>query len=648
MSLVNQLIAAVVAVLIGLASGTVFIMSDSGKEMLLRQLQSHAQDSATHLGLYISPYMADRDQAAIETAVNAIFDSGFYQRIAVIDPNGEPLYVKQTPPEISPQIPDWFVRLVHIDPPAMERSIAHQWRHVGIIQVQSSADYAYGQFWQAAQRALILFIILALTAALVIGLLLRYLLRPLARVEQQALALTRKSYIEQPELPRTRELRRVVQAMNEMVRHVRTMFDEQARNIDQLRTIAYRDPLTGLANQRATLAQLQERLDYDRSFSPATLVLLRVEALAGINSHCGEDNTNLLLKEIAEELKALGAPSLLSLPGRLGGAEFALLTEYRPMRQLAPLLQAMIERLEAHIDQLFEDARPPQQPIRVGVAHATDQGRSEQLLSEARLALKRAQLEGETLVEYATASGPDNSSHSWQHHVAAAINNGQVFLQYQNLVDNNRGRIHGELLARILDENNEPCPAGRFIGVARELGLLDAMDRAVISRALAYLQQKQDGIPLAINLGADALLAEDFLPWLEEHLTHLPTPQRLQFEINETVILNHTERVQGLRNRLQTLGAGFGVDNFGVHPSGFSYLYNLKPDYVKIEGSLIRDIDRNEEDRFFVRSLIGVAHNIHVRAYAEHVERESQLQQLQSLGIDGTQGYLYGRPEALG
>lgn len=69
---------------------------------------------------------------------------------------------------------------------------------------------------------------------------------------------------------------------------------------------------------------------------------------------------------------------------------------------------------------------------------------------------------------------------------------------------------------------------------------------------------------------------------------------------------------------------------------------------MKIEGSLIRDIDRNEEDRFFVRSLIGVAHNIHVRAYAEHVERESQLQQLQSLGIDGTQGYLHGRPEALG
>lgn len=153
---------------------------------------------------------------------------------------------------------------------------------------------------------------------------------------------------------------------------------------------------------------------------------------------------------------------------------------------------------------------------------------------------------------------------------------------------------------------------------------------------------------MAINLGPDSLLSDDFLPWLESRLGQLPQPQRLQFEVNETVILNHTQRVQTLRTRLQALGIGFGVDNFGIHPSGFSYLYSLKPDYLKIDGSLIQDIDHNDEDRFFVRSLIGVAHNIHIRAYAEHVERLSQLEQLQALGIDGTQGYLHGRPEALG
>jgi len=648
MSLVNQLIAAVIAVLIGLASGTLVIMSDSGKEMLLRQLESHAQDSATHLGLYISPYMAARDSAAIETAVNAIFDSGFYQRIAVTDPAGQPLYVKAAAPDIAPEVPSWFVRLIDIRAPKMERSIAHQWRQVGTIHVQSSAGYAYERFWQGTKRALVLFAVLALTAALLIGLLLRYLLKPLAQVEKQAQALARKSYIEQPQLPRTRELRSVVQAMNEMVRQVRQMFDEQRRNIEELRLIAYRDPLTGLANPRATLAQLQERIDYDCHLHPATLILLRIRDLAMINHRCGVDTTNHLLIEIANELKDLNSHHQLALPGRLSGAEFAVLTEQQPMRNLMPLLKELIERLNEQVEQSFDSAPPPAPSILIGIAHASDQGQSDQLLSQARLALKRAEERSLPIVEYAAAEGLEGDSQSWRQHVANAINNSQIFLQYQHLMDNNQGRIHGELLARILDENNEPCPAGRFICVARELGLFAAMDRAVISSALAYLQREPNGIHVAINLGQDSLLADDFLPWLESQLSHLSQPQRLQFEVNETVILNHTQRVQTLRTRLQALGIGFGVDNFGIHPSGFGYLYNLKPDYLKIDGSLIQEIDHNGEDRFFVRSLIGVAHNIHIRAYAEHVERHSQLEQLQALGIDGTQGYLHGRPEALG
>jgi len=92
MSLLNQLIAAVFAVLIGLVSGTLYIMSDNAKDMLLNQLESHGQDTATHLGLYLAPYIADSDTATIETTVNAIFDSGFYQKIDINDAGGQTLF----------------------------------------------------------------------------------------------------------------------------------------------------------------------------------------------------------------------------------------------------------------------------------------------------------------------------------------------------------------------------------------------------------------------------------------------------------------------------------------------------------------------------------------------------------------------------
>ncbi|MBV1786504.1 EAL domain-containing protein [Marinobacterium sp. D7] len=647
MSLVNQLIAAVLAVLIGLASGTLFIMSDSGKAMLLSQLKSHAQDSATHLGLYIAPFMADKDRAAIETAVNAIFDSGFYQRIEVTSAEGEPLFSKETPSDISEQVPNWFINLVHIEPPSMEREITHNWRHVGVIHVQSRAGYAYERFWEAAQRALGLFVALALLAAIAISLLLHYLLRPLRLVEHQAQSLAQKSYVEQPVLPKTRELRSVVQAMNAMVKQVKQMFDEQSRNIDELRSIAYRDPLTGLANQRFALAQLQERIDYDRNFGPATLVILRIRELSELNRCCGEDNTNHLLKSVASELEALSQQFNRSVVGRTAGAEFMLLLEHHPLVRLKPALEQLLIRLTTHVVALYQAEQPPSPAFTIGISHSTEQGTSAQLLSHARLALQRAEDQGSEIIEYTGTYGVDSSSKTWQQHVASAIGNSQVFLQYQSLIGGDSQPLHGEVLVRILDEDNEPCPAIRFIGVVRELGLLDAMDRAVIGRALAYLQREPQGIAISINLGQDSLLAEDFPTWLGRQLMQLPHPERISFEINETVILNNIERTQALRSQLKALGTGFGVDNFGIHPQGFSYLYTLQPDYLKIDGSLIRDIDKNDEDRFFVRSLIGVAHNIHIRAYAEHVERESQLEQLLNIGIDGTQGYLHGKPKTL-
>ncbi|KEA62794.1 hypothetical protein ADIMK_3266 [Marinobacterium lacunae] len=644
MSLVNQLIAAVLAVLIGLASGTLFIMSDSGKSMLLSQLRSHAQDSATHLGLYIAPFMASQDNAAIETAVNAIFDSGFYQRIEVENADNQPLFLKKTETDIPERVPSWFVELIHIEPPSMARKITYQWRHVGTIHVQSRAGYAYERFWEAAQKALTLFVILSLTAAALISLLLRYLLSPLKKVEHQAVMLAQKTYIEQPTLPKTRELRRVVEAMNAMVRQVKTMFDEQSRNIEELRGMAYQDSLTGLANQRASLAQLQERIDYDRDFGPATLLMFRIRSLAELNRRYGEDNTNHLIKFIATELDKLGQQLGKRLIGRISGSEFLLLTERSNLDRIKPLIDSFTSRVNTHMANMTPSACEPCAVMTCGISHSTEQGGSAQLLSHARLALNHADIEGLEISEHSGTDGLPSHSQTWHQHIAAAISNSQIFLQYQTLVDSESHPVHGEIFARILDEDNQPCPAVRFIGVVRELGLLAAMDRAVIQRAIAHLQRSPQGISLGINLGQESLMADDFPAWIGTQIGQLEHPERISFEINETVIMNHTERAQALRTQLKALGAGFGVDNFGIHPQGFSYLYSLKPDYLKIDGSLIREIDMNDEDRFFVRSLIGVAHNIHISVYAEHVERESQLSQLISLDIDGTQGYLHGKP----
>ena len=647
MSLTNQIIATVIAVILGLAVSTLYILSDSSRNTLVTQLESHAEDGATHLGLYLAPYMQQGDVATVETAVNAIFDSGFYQQIDVLDASGNSMYRKEYTSETPIQAPAWFMHLIDITPPTKTRQIAYSWQQVGSIHIRSRAGYAYEQLWEGVRNALVLSAILSLLAALLLSGLLRILLSPLRGVEHQAMALARREYIEQPKLPKTRELRRVVTAMNLMVRQVENMFNEQNRNIESLRAAAYRDSLTGLNNRRATLAQLNEHLEYRQDFGPASLIILRLLDLQGLNKSLGEDATNHLIQTSAKLLDELGKQLGFHVTGRLGGAELVLLARRRTQDQWQQTLEPLIEQIDALFHQL-EHTPSETRIVCLGISSQDNHDSTETLVSQARIAADDAEQEKRPIAFFSQHKAQRGWSEQWQEHVANAISNGQIFLQQQTLVGQDNVPVHAEVFARILNQENEPCNAGEFLGVARDLDLLPLIDRLVIERALTYLRQSDTNLSLSVNLANQTLSQKEFVDWLLRVLEQSPARSRLSIEVNETAILTRLDAIQSLRNSLKALDVTFGVDNFGTHPNGFSYLYALKPDYLKIDGSLVRQLDSSDEDSFFVSSLISVAHSLEIRAYAEHVEREAQRGKLIEMKIDGTQGYLHGQPCALG
>jgi diguanylate cyclase (GGDEF)-like protein len=646
MSLLNQLIAAVFAVLIGLVSGTLYIMSDSSKDMLLHQLESHGQDTATHLGLYLAPYMAEEDTAMIETTVNAIFDSGFYQKIEITNAAGNTLFVSTTPAIISEKVPQWFLKLVRITPPSMEREISHQWRKVGKVKVQSRAGYAYEQLWQGAEKTLIWFISLSLIAVLSLSYLLRFILSPLKGVEEQATALSERKYVEQKQTPKTRELKNVVEAMNRMVRRVHLMFDEQTRHIEDLRKAAYQDNLTGLANQRSTQAQLCDWLDYRKEFGPGTCIYLHIPNLQALNEKIGEEKANNFLRHTGTQLANLSTRYQPNIVGRLSGSDFiALIPETNEEVIKREILQ-LNESINTRAD--FEKILSNQPPVHISVTQSTDDTSAVQLLSEARTLIRQAKTEKKDIQYPEQFSGTKIASSSWQDHVANAINNKQVFLQYQKVFSaTDQQPLQHEVLARILNRENTPCSAIEFIQVVKELELIEALDKAVLERAIEYILHNPTSPALTVNLSQQAIHTENFEKWIQKILGKHRLKGRLNIEINETAVLNDIEHVVRFRDLLRKHDIGFGVDNFGIHPSGFSYLYAVQPDYIKIDGSLIRDVDNSAEDRFFISSLITAAHSLGIKAYAERVEREPQAKQLILLKIDGTQGFLHGRPEAL-
>lgn len=644
MSIVNQLMAAVLAVLIGLAAGSVYLMSDSSKTMLIHQLESHGQDTATHLGLYLAPYIADHDKAAIETTVNAIFDSGFYQQIRVVDADDVPLFIKTTDAQISDSVPDWFIDLIEITPPEMTREITHQWQKTGTIFVQSRAGYAYEQLWRGTEQTFIWFVILSLLCLFFISLLMRYILNPLKGVEDQATALSQQKYIEQAHIPRTRELKQVVLAMNMMVRRVRTMFNEQAKYIEEIRRTAYQDDLTGLTNHRATMTQLNERIDYRNDYGPGSLIHLHIADLQKLNTELGVEKANNFIRACASQLKEISLLTEAPILGRIGGSEFVLLTHITDPDQLSRELNKLAEILQDSYQQLSHTQQ--EKVIFIGATAYNEQGSSEQLLVNAKLAAEQAKSDNTTIC--CKGIGNPELQSSWHEHVSQKIISGDIFLQSQPVKQLSASQeiVHREVYARILNQDNKPCIAGEFISVVKQLSLMTALDKSVLRSILARLKQSADN-QFAVNLSNDSIKDTAFCGWLIYKTTKLANPHNLSVEVNETSVLNNIDQVTLFRDQLRQTGALFGVDNFGINPAGFSYLYTVQPDYIKIDGSLIRELDSNDEDRFFVRSLVTVAHSLDIKVYVEHAERETQLSALQQLEVDGSQGWVHGIPERL-
>jgi EAL domain-containing protein (putative c-di-GMP-specific phosphodiesterase class I)/GGDEF domain-containing protein len=648
MSLLNQIIAAVFTVLIGLVSGTIYIMSDSSKSMLLNQLESHSQDTATHLGLYMAPYIAEEDSAGIETIVNAIFDSGYYEKIQVTNFDGNDIFTALRSPEISEDVPQWFIKLVAFNTPNIKIEVTHSWSKVGFVVVKSRAGYAYEELWKGTQTTLIWFITLSLICVIFLSFLIRLILRPLKSIEQQANALSNREYIEATKIPKTKELRSVVISMNTMIQRVRTIFEEQSKNIEELRRTAYRDQLTGLANSRSTLAQLSDKLDNRDDEGPCTLFYLHICDLTMLNQKLGQENTNNLIKQLADKLSQVGENYTGSIVGRMSGSDIVLLIPHQDSviatREVNTLLDTYKEIFSFYDLQIDTGL-----PVHIAVVYSNEDITAAQILSVARISVEAAVTDNLAII-YKTLSTNDSQAtlDSWTAHVASSINQKKLFLQYQEVQNTATSHvIHKELLVRILNQSGEPCAAIKFIRIVQELGLIDALDKAVIEQAVEYLTSHPNSEPLAVNISQDTLNQSDFDQWLTKTFEGKELNGKLKIEMNESSILNDIDRVVIFKQSLARQGVGFGVDNFGVHPSGFSYLYQLQPDYIKIDGSLCKEIATNAEDRFFLTSLVTAASSLSIPSYAERIEDETQLQQLERLGIVGAQGFIHGQPKSL-
>jgi diguanylate cyclase (GGDEF)-like protein len=652
MTLSRQLIILITMLLVLVFVGTFYISVQNTRDYLESQLESHAQDTATSLGLSISKHMAEGDVATVTSMTDAIFDRGYYRLVVVQDMTGTALVERGLALTLE-GVPPWFVEQFPLSTPVGEAVVMSGWVQAGKVVVQSHPGFAHRQLWENSVEIFRWFLISALVVLLLGLVSLRLVLRPLKQVEQQANAIVNREYPIIERLPKTPDLQRIVLAMNRMTLKVKQMIEKLEHLAEGLHRQASRHPVTDLTNKRFFHNTMTNLLASPEECLSGMLALIQLNHLKEINDQHGYQAGDELLKQAAEALRLISQPMAKSHLAHLNGGDFALFVEDMPLEEANRLGETISSALSGLAD---TSQVASQDMAHIGLAAYNVPQTLSELLSQADMSLRTAQGEGANSWHLykpgEIKAGSIRGGSDWQATIKEALVTDKFILQFQPVYCcDNSTILHHEVYVRISEKDQQGeaqlLSAGLFIPHADRLGLTPEIDQMVIGKIIKRLEEeKSQDTRYAINVSPISLKTKPFFNWLDRQLSiHSAIAPRLIFEMPEYGAVNQLANVEVFIELLERYGSAFSLDHFGRSQSAFGYLKTIKVDFLKIDGSYLWELEKSAENQFFIQALVDIAHGLEIKVVGEAVETEQVWRILQRLKLEGGQGYFLGMPE---
>ncbi|WP_166359098.1 EAL domain-containing protein [Pseudomonas akapageensis] len=432
---------------------------------------------------------------------------------------------------------------------------------------------------------------------------------------------------------------------------------QERQYIDDLSWQASHDALTGLANRREFEHRLELALTgLSRQAAHHSLMFLDLDQFKLVNDTCGHAAGDELLRHICTLLQSnLREDDTLA---RLGGDEFGILLENCP----SDVAEKIGEGLRQTVQNLHFVWKGRQfvTTVSIGVVHIAQAPTSlEASLRAADMACYMAKEKGRNRVQVYHADDSELSLRfgemAWVQRLHMALEENRFCLYAQEIAalgvsDNPGGHI--EILLRLHDETGRVILPDSFIPAAERYGLMTAIDSWVVQNVFKVIRncmfEGHDG-PLAmcaINLSGSSIGDEKFLEFLrEQFIEHDIPPELICFEITETSAIANLSSAIRFINELKGLGCRFSLDDFCAGMSSFVYLKHLPVDFLKIDGSFVKDMLDDPINRAMVEVINHIGHVMGKKTIAEFVETPLIEQALMEVGVDYAQGYLIERPQ---
>ena len=416
---------------------------------------------------------------------------------------------------------------------------------------------------------------------------------------------------------------------------------------------ANHDELTQLCNRRKFSTEIESCLEaFESNDQSFTLIAMDLDHFKTVNDTAGHAAGDALLEVVADKLNNLASEN--DTVARLGGDEFALLLPSKSLKESLTIAKKIRDEIEninfCWNDNLYKIT------VSIGLAEVSDRlNTQETILFAADTCCIEAKNSGKNLIR---AYQDDDSTISaigsqslWISRIIRALEEDGFSLFTQSIVPigDHSDEEHFEVLVRMKNPEGGFWPPNEFLPIAEHNNLMPKIDQYVVNKSLLWLSeqvsQNDRDYCVNINLSATSLSDQKFREYLLERVKACPEINRFVcFEMTESAAMTNYDQVLSLLENLKKMGCRIALDDFGTGFSSLSQIRQLPLDYIKIDGTFIKEIVANKLDQAVVKGVSEIAKVLKISTVAEFVETEDMLKALQELKIDYAQGYLFSKP----
>ncbi len=421
------------------------------------------------------------------------------------------------------------------------------------------------------------------------------------------------------------------------VRHNITELERSKEEIKKQRT----DLLTGLDNRNQLLVDLKTAIK-------PVVFYLNIDDFSGFNDFYGADIGDSVLIHFSNTLKQLQQVEEFKLY-KLQADKFILLfqEDYFPNKTIQNFFRELFERIERNISTIhLENQNCINLSITAGVASYYASDNYQNLILYADIARKEAQKNQKKflLFEHKMRKSENYAQNiEWIKKIKEALAEDRVVTYYQPIIDNKTGKLAKyETLVRMLDYEGEPVSTFMFLKVAQKVKLYPQVTKIVINKALKTFENLDD-IEFSINLTIEDILSQEITTFIYEKLENYSNSKNIIFEITESEEVTDYKVINEFIEKVNKYGVKIAIDDFGSGYANFEHILKINADFIKIDGTLIKNITHDKNAAIITEAIINFSKKLGKKTITEYVHNEEVYKTVKKLGADYSQGFYFGQ-----